>query len=59
MSREYGARGENRNTHRVLMGTQDEMRSLGIATRTWEDNIKIDLKSEGWDIWIRFIWLSV
>jgi hypothetical protein len=45
MSRECGTRGENRNTHRVLMGTQDEMRSLGIATLTWEDNIKIDLKS--------------
>jgi hypothetical protein len=36
--------GENRNAYRILVGKPERKRSLGRPRRTYEDNIKMDLK---------------
>ncbi|KAJ4439199.1 hypothetical protein ANN_07316 [Periplaneta americana] len=41
--------GESRNAYRVLVGRPEGKRSLGRPKRTWEDNIKMDLKETGYD----------
>jgi hypothetical protein len=37
-----------RNVYRNLVGTPEGKRTLGIPTRRWVDNIKMDLKERGW-----------
>ena len=50
--------GEGRGMHRVLVRKPEGKRSLGILRRTWEDNIKMDLRKwekivgTGWN-WLR------
>jgi len=39
--------GEGRDVHRVLVGKPEGKRLLGRPRRTWEDNIKIDLREVG------------
>jgi hypothetical protein len=39
--------GEKRGVHRVLVGTPDGQRSLGIPIRRWEDNIKMNVQEVG------------
>ncbi|KAJ4427685.1 hypothetical protein ANN_25334 [Periplaneta americana] len=41
--------GESRNAYRVLVGRPEGKRPLGRPRRTWEDNIKMDLKEVGYD----------
>jgi len=43
----YGAYGEGRGVHRVLMGRPEGKRPLGRSRRRWEDNIKMDLREVG------------
>jgi hypothetical protein len=43
-----GTHGEQRNTHRILLGKLEGKRSLGIPLCKWEDNIKMDLRDVGW-----------
>jgi hypothetical protein len=38
--------GEVRNVYKILVGNPAEKRSLGKPSRSWEDNIKMDL----WEI---------
>jgi hypothetical protein len=40
--------GENRNAYRILVGKPEGKRPLGRPRRTWEDNIRIDLRDIGW-----------
>jgi hypothetical protein len=40
--------GEKRNAYRILVGKPKRERPLGRPTRSWEDNIKIDLREIGW-----------
>jgi hypothetical protein len=40
--------GEDRELHRVLVGMPEGRRPLGRPKRRWEDNIKMDLKEDGW-----------
>jgi hypothetical protein len=42
--------GEKRKAYRILVGTPEGKRQLGRprCTRTWEDNIKTDLREIGW-----------
>ena len=35
---------EGRGVHKVLLGKPDGKRPLGIPSRRWEDNIKMDLQ---------------
>jgi len=39
--------GEWRGVHRVLVGKPEGERTLGRPRRSWEDNIKIDLREVG------------
>jgi hypothetical protein len=45
IGREYSTNGENRNSYWVLVGKSEGKRLLGRLRRRWDDNIKIDLKS--------------
>jgi hypothetical protein len=36
--------GETRNAYRILVGKPEGKTPLGRPRRTWEDNIKIDLR---------------
>jgi hypothetical protein len=45
--------GEKRGAYRVLMRKPEGRRPLGRSRRTWEDNIKMDLREVGWGMdWI-------
>jgi hypothetical protein len=46
--------GEQRNTHRLLIGKPEEKRSLGRQRYKWVDNIKIHLREIAWGVmnWI-------
>jgi hypothetical protein len=35
---------EKRNAYKILVGTPQGYRPLGRPRRTWEDNIKMDVK---------------
>ncbi|KAJ4441929.1 hypothetical protein ANN_11792 [Periplaneta americana] len=49
--------GESRNAYRVLVGRPEGKRPLGRPRRTWEDNIKMDLREVGYDDrdWINLV----
>jgi hypothetical protein len=40
--------GEKWDAYRILVGIPEGKRPLGIPTRRWEDNIKMDLREIGW-----------
>jgi hypothetical protein len=40
--------GKRRGAHRILVGKPEERRLLERPRRTWEDNIKNDLRDVGW-----------
>jgi hypothetical protein len=40
---------EKRNAYRILVGKQEEKRSLGRPRRSWVDNFKMDLREIGWN----------
>jgi hypothetical protein len=42
--------GERRGVYRVLVGKPEGRRLLGRLRHRWEDNIKMDLKEEGWGV---------
>jgi hypothetical protein len=37
-----------RNAYRILVGKPEEKRPLGRPVRTWEDNIKMNLREIEW-----------
>jgi hypothetical protein len=39
---------EKRGTYRVSVGKPEVRRPLEILRNRWEDNIKMDLRQEGW-----------
>ena len=40
--------GARRDTYRALVEKHEGSRSLGRPRRKWEENIKTDLREEGW-----------
>jgi hypothetical protein len=40
--------GERRGPYRTLVGKPEKRRPLGRLRRTWEDNIKIEVREVGW-----------
>jgi hypothetical protein len=40
--------GEKGNAHRFLVGKPEGKRPLEIRRRSWEDNIRMDLREIGW-----------
>jgi hypothetical protein len=57
MGRACSTNGEKRNACRILVGKSEGMTPLGKLRRRWVDNIEIDLREIGWDVWIGLIWL--
>jgi hypothetical protein len=50
VGRTYGTQGEGgRSVYRVLIGKPEGKRPLGRRRRSWEDNIKMDLREIGID----------
>jgi hypothetical protein len=43
--------GERGVAYRNLVGKPEGKRPLGISSRRWEDNIKMDLQEVGWGAW--------
>jgi hypothetical protein len=43
--------GERRGVYRVLVWKPEGRRPLGIPRRRWEDNIKMDLRESGREVW--------
>ena len=41
---------ELKNAHRILVGRPERKNPLGRPIRSWEDNIKMDLKEVGYDV---------
>jgi hypothetical protein len=48
--------GESRGVYRVLVGKLEGKSPLGRTRRRWEDNIKMDLKEMGCEV---FDWIIV
>jgi hypothetical protein len=44
MGRTRSTNGASRGAYRVLVGKPEERKPLGRPTRSWEDNIKMDLR---------------
>jgi hypothetical protein len=42
-----GTHVEGRGVYRVLVGRSEGKRPLGTPRRSWEDNIKMDLRGKG------------
>jgi hypothetical protein len=42
MGRPYRTHGEKGNAYRILVGKPEGKRPIGILTRYWEDNIKMN-----------------
>jgi hypothetical protein len=51
--------GEVRGAYNILVGRPEGRRPLGRPRRTWEDNIKMDLREMGLAMWIGFVWLRI
>jgi hypothetical protein len=45
------------NVYKILVGKYEGKRPLGRPRRIWEDNIRMDLKEVGWNVWTGFDWL--
>jgi hypothetical protein len=48
---------EKRNAYRILVGKAERKRPLGRPIHGWLDNIKIDFREIGWNVWTGSIWL--
>jgi hypothetical protein len=51
--------GEKRNAYRILVGKPEKKIPLGRPRSKWVDNIKMDLKEIGWEVWTGSIWLRI
>jgi hypothetical protein len=54
MSGACSTHGIDKKCIQHLIRIRDGNRPLGISRRTWEDNIKMDLRETGWEVvdWI-------
>jgi hypothetical protein len=57
MGRACSTNVEKRNAYRKLVEKPEGKRPLGIPSRRWVDNIKMDLREIGWDgmYWIDLV----
>jgi hypothetical protein len=51
--------GEMRNAYKIFDGKPEGKRPLRRHRHRWEDNIKIDLREMGLEVWIGFIWFRI
>jgi hypothetical protein len=45
--------------YRVVVGKPEGKRPLGRHRRRWEDNIKMDIKEVGCEVWTGMSWLTI
>jgi hypothetical protein len=50
---------EKRNAYRTLVGKPEGKRPLGRPRCRLVDNIKIDIREIGWDVWSGLVWLRI
>jgi hypothetical protein len=48
MGRECSMNGDEKNSHRILVGKPEGKRPVGRPRHTLVDNIKMDLREIGW-----------
>jgi hypothetical protein len=53
--KEVARMGEMRNSYKILVGKTEGKRPLGRSRRRWEDNITMDLRKIGRNLWTGFI----
>jgi hypothetical protein len=41
-----------RNAYKILVGKSEGRRPLGRPRCRWEDNIRLDFREIGWEVWI-------
>jgi hypothetical protein len=51
--------GKIRNAYNILVGKPEENNPLGRPKHKVEDNIRIDLREIGWNLWIGIMWLRI
>jgi hypothetical protein len=49
--------GEKRSVYRVLMRKPEEKRPLGIPSRRWDNNIKMNFQEVGYGV-MDWIWMA-
>jgi hypothetical protein len=49
--------GEMRNVYNILVGKLEGKRPVGRPKRTWEDNIRMDVRELGW--WEGVDWIHL
>jgi hypothetical protein len=52
-------KGAKRNAYGIWVGKPERKRPLGRPRHRWMDNIKINLREIGWDVWTGSIWLRI
>jgi hypothetical protein len=48
-----------RNTYNIFVGKLEGKRPLERSRRVWEDNIGMERREKGWNVWTGFIWLRI
>jgi hypothetical protein len=48
--------GEERKFYKVFVGKPEGKRLLGRPRHRWEDGIRMDIRENGWGVWIGFDW---
>jgi hypothetical protein len=51
--------GDMRNAYKILIGIPERKRPLGRPNYRWKDNIRVNLKEIGLEVWTGFIWLRM
>jgi hypothetical protein len=40
-----------KNAYKILVGKHERKRLLGRPRRRWEDDIKMNVRNQGWRVW--------
>jgi hypothetical protein len=48
-----------RNAYKVSAQKPEGKRPVATTWRRWEDNIRMDLREIGWEVWTERIWLRI
>jgi hypothetical protein len=51
--------GATKNVYKMLAGKPEARKPLGRPRRRWEDNVSMDLREIGWEVWTGFMWLRI
>jgi hypothetical protein len=43
----------------ILIGKPEERRPVGRPRHRWEDNIRMDLREMGGEVWTGFVWFRI